>query len=238
MTILLRNYIIDLKSEPQNDTKPFEAFQCGNPKTGIFRDHVDEVAPWHNFTRQPPLKSENNENVHNHSSGKNSFICNVTWIKILPPGHECTNIIKGLNTIIIISAQRRKDFCILAIKLIQGIDMPLQELIKMVGSSKINEKWKEDITQIVEEGVGGLMDLAVSLEKMVSPEKRRPEEQNLPYIHRTSVVGLFIRRIILCFDKLNFSEVSHLYHNFKEYCEKGKLNEISLKKGVVRKNNF
>lgn len=80
VTILLRNYIIDLKSEPQNDTKPFEAFQCGNSKTGIFRDHVDEVAPWHNFTRQPPLKSENNENVHNHSSGKNNFICNVTWI--------------------------------------------------------------------------------------------------------------------------------------------------------------
>ena len=58
--------------------------------------------------------------------------------------------------------------------------------------------------------------------KMVSPEKRRPEEQNMPIIHRTSVVGLFIRRIILCFDKLNFSEVSHLYHNFKQYCGEGK----------------
>jgi hypothetical protein len=89
----------------------------------------------------------------------------------------------------------------------------------MVGSSIFKDKWIEDMRQIVLEGVGGLMDLTVDLEKMVSPEKRRPEEQNMPIIHRTSVVGLFIRRIILCFDKLNFSEVSHLYHNFKQYCE-------------------
>ena len=99
--------------------------------------------------------------------------------------------------------------------------MPLKDLVKMVGSSIIKDKWIEDMVQIVLEGVGGLMDLNVSLEKMVSPEKRRPEEQNLPFIHRTSVVGLFIRRIILCFDKLNFSEVSHLYHNFKRYCLQG-----------------
>ena len=110
----------------------------------------------------------------------------------------------------------------MAIKLIQGIDMPLPELIKMVDSPIIRDKWKNDMAQIIEEGVGGLMDLVLSLEKMVSPEKRRPEEHNLPEIQKTSVVGLFIRRIILCFDKLNFSEVSHLYHNFRQYCENGK----------------
>ena len=108
--------------------------------------------------------------------------------------------------------------------------MPLQDLVKMVGSSIFKDKWIEDMRQIVLEGVGGLMDLTVDLEKMVSPEKRRPEEQNMPIIHRTSVVGLFIRRIILCFDKLNFSEVSHLYHNFKQYCEQGKFHYKKLKK--------
>ena len=126
------------------------------------------------------------------------------------------------NFIIFIVARRRRNFCVLAIKLIQGIDMPLQELFKMIDSSAIKDKWKEDMAQILEEGVGGLMNLTESLEKMVSPEKRRPEEQNLPYIQRTSVVGLFFRRIILCFDKLNFSEVSHLYHNYRQFCEAGK----------------
>ena len=77
------------------------------------------------------------------------------------------------------------------------------------------------MAKIVSEGVGGLMDLSVSLEKMVSHEKRLQDDINIPLLHRASVVGLFLRRIILSFDKLNFSEVSHLYHNFKEYYEQG-----------------
>ena len=49
--------------------------------------------------------------------------------------------------------------------------MPLKELFKMIDSPVIKDKWKEDLAQILEEGVGGLMNLAESLEKMVSPEK-------------------------------------------------------------------
>ena len=52
------------------------------------------------------------------------------------------------NQIITISARKRKDFFILAIKLIQGIDMPLQDLVKMVGSSIFKDKWIEDMRQI------------------------------------------------------------------------------------------
>ena len=89
--------------------------------------------------------------------------------------------------------------------------------------SQLFEDWKNDMSKIVTEGVGGLMDLSVSLEKMISHEKRLQEDQHIPMLHRASVVGLFLRRIILCFDKLNFSEVSHLYHNFKKYYEQGKL---------------
>ena len=110
--------------------------------------------------------------------------------------------------------------------------MPLKELFKMIDSPVIKDKWKEDLAQILEEGVGGLMNLAESLEKMVSPEKRRPEEQNLPFIQRTSVVGLFFRKIILCFDKLNFSEVSHLYHNYRQFCEAGK--KLLMAKGRAK----
>ena len=171
-----------------------------------------------------------------------------------------------------ISARERKSFCILAIQLIQGMDLPFEDLIEIVDPSKPNvnrtsnkikakncgklfehsriqqlhsdallkfitrkstcqqnfgvspslfEEWKNDMAKIVSEGVGGLMDLSVSLEKMVSPEKRLQDDINVPLLHRASVVGLFLRRIILCFDKLNFSEVSHLYHNFKEYYERG-----------------
>merc|ERR1719228_2759913 len=40
----------------------------------------------------------------------------------------------------------------------------------------------------------------------------------LPYLHRLSVCGLFVRRILLGFEKLSFTEVSNFAAIFKEYC--------------------
>ena len=74
VTILLRNYIIDLKSEPQTDTKPFEFFRPGNTRTCIFSDNVDEVAPWQNMSKSVPLKNEIEENSQQFSSGKSNIL--------------------------------------------------------------------------------------------------------------------------------------------------------------------
>ena len=74
VTILLRNYIIDLKSEPQNDAKPFEFFRPANTRTCIFGDNVDEVAPWQNMSKSVPLKNEIEENSQQFSSGKSNIL--------------------------------------------------------------------------------------------------------------------------------------------------------------------
>ena len=73
VTILLRNYIIDLKSEPQNDAKPFEFFRPANTRTCIFGDNVDEVAPWQNMSKSVPLKNEIEENSPQFSNGKSTI---------------------------------------------------------------------------------------------------------------------------------------------------------------------
>ena len=73
VTILLRNYIIDIKSEPQSDTKPFEFFRPGNTRTCIFSDNVDEVAPWQNISKSVPLKNEIEENSQQFSNGKSTI---------------------------------------------------------------------------------------------------------------------------------------------------------------------
>ena len=61
-------------------------------------------------------------------------------------------------------------------RLMQAVDRPLSSLAETIASREsgvtdgLFEAWKKDMVTVVEEGVGGLMDLSVSLEKMVSCE--------------------------------------------------------------------
>ena len=59
-----------MKSESQNDTKPFEVLQSRQSKTGTFGDHVDEIAPWPNIPRSLPSNHDTDENTKHHASGK------------------------------------------------------------------------------------------------------------------------------------------------------------------------
>ena len=218
IALLLRNYVQNLKGDVNECN---DQYNIGEPyRTGGNRgDHIDDAAPWSSFNKNLPKK-----NIFN----------------------DITNINEHANN--------RRAFCMLAIKLIQGTDLQLKEMISMVSPLKEIEnseglekkamfqtsynyqrlgvsfvlltQWKRDMEKTVAEGVGGLMDISGSLEKMVFADKRLQEDQNLPILHRASVVGLFLRRIILCFDKLSFSEVSQLYHNFKRYVRQGMATDI------------
>ena len=122
-----------------------------------------------------------------------------------------------------LTSRQRKNFCLLAIKLIQGVDRSLVDLADVVFPSRedcvtpaLFGAWKKDMATVVEEGVGSLMDLALSLEKMVS------NEVQVPLLHRSSVVGLFLRRIVLGFERLNFSDVARLHRLFQSYYDFGK----------------
>ena len=278
MALLLRNYICSLKSERQDANSHLESVGYGLLKNKDINEQMDDIAPWPSLQRPNLPRTIEFDDTKCTPSGKLCFLsCQIKLI-IIPIIIVCQDNYYQENYIF--SAKERKAFCLLAIRLIQGIDLPLQDLLSLVykfqyressASNKIGlfeakhcgkhpileisshskrfdkllkantnrhssdkqsygipsvrlDEWKKDMTKIVADGVGGLMDLSVSLEKMVSHDKRLQEDQNIPLLHRASVVGLFLRRIILCFDKLSFSEVSHLYHNFKQYYEEGKLN--------------
>jgi len=128
------------------------------------------------------------------------------------------------------NVEERKNFCLMTIALIQGVDRSLKQLIDAIhndfgfvtqgyqnASAGLWRAWARDMKVVcVEEGVGGLMDLSFSLEKMVSAEVQ------VPHLHRASVVGRFLRRIVIFFERLNFSEVANLHADFQRYYEAGK----------------
>ena len=263
VALLLRNYICSLKSGLNTDVGHVHGPRSISVHRGegapIQRNDsmVDDVAPRANLQHAQKNKSHNHTAMEMDVSNP-SLSTNQTSNHADVQNHSTSNRrFDGLDMSSgtgdrVLTARQRKNFCMLAIKLIQGADLPFQDLARMLYPSAevsdhkttqidllsteshhqkrpvfgaisylLFEEWKRDMANIVAEGVGGLMDLSTSLEKMISPEKRLQEEQHIPILHRASVVGLFLRRVILCFDKLNFSEVSHLYHNFKSYYQQG-----------------
>ena len=73
--------------------------------------------------------------------------------------------------------------------------------------------WGRGVTRLQEEGVAGVMDLIQSLDKLLTAD-------NYP-VNRSSVLGLFLRRVYLNFDKLTFSEVSSLKQQLDQYYRNG-----------------
>ena len=65
---------------------------------------------------------------------------------------------------------------------------------------------------ICEDPVSGLMSVMSDFDRMLN------DSPVLPYLHRLSVCGLFLRRILLGFEKLSFTEVSNFAAIFKQYC--------------------
>ena len=63
--------------------------------------------------------------------------------------------------------------------------------------------------KICEDPVSGLMSIMSDFERLLC------DSPVLPYLHRLSVCGLFVRRILLGFEKLSFTEVSNFAAIFK-----------------------
>ena len=58
MTLLLRNYIVRLKSDGHEDTGNVEQMRSRIGNNGTNVDNVDEVAPWLNPTRSKALVND------------------------------------------------------------------------------------------------------------------------------------------------------------------------------------
>lgn len=127
------------------------------------------------------------------------------------------------NSIPPFTPQQCKDFCLLSLELIQCYDVTWEdfEIILEPGHYDLHRKIVTEFTQclhqIVKDGASGLLDLGESLEKLLmEPAKGKP------MIRRDSVLGIFIRKMVLQMDRMTFEATVELSNNLANYLDKSK----------------
>ncbi|CAH0726651.1 unnamed protein product, partial [Brenthis ino] len=119
----------------------------------------------------------------------------------------------------------RKDFCLLALKLIQCPDMEFKELEALLTDGRYNllsvhlQNFCVRLQNIYVNGINALMDCVTSTIDKLMVEHN---ETNPCIITRCSVLGFYLRRIMLYLDKLTFVQVASLYKSFCIYYQKGR----------------
>ncbi|XP_014666222.1 PREDICTED: anaphase-promoting complex subunit 5-like isoform X1 [Priapulus caudatus] len=109
---------------------------------------------------------------------------------------------------------QRRDFAIMVLTLLQSPDISVEALIKMVkeiDSQCLLVTFIEKLRDVYNVGVGSLMDNVRAAYSLLTDM-----ECNL---HKSSIVGFFIRRLYLGFERLSFNKVASLCKAFKSYCK-------------------
>ncbi|VVC92953.1 unnamed protein product, partial [Leptidea sinapis] len=119
----------------------------------------------------------------------------------------------------------RKDFCILALKLIQCPDMEFKELEALLTDGRYNllsvhlQNFCVRLQNIFINGINALTDCVTStIDKLMIEQNAT----NPCIITRCSVLGFYLRRIMLHLDKLSFVQLGSLYKSFCHYYQKGR----------------
>lgn len=90
---------------------------------------------------------------------------------------------------------------------------------------EVLETFNEHLTNIYKNGTGFMLDTVDNFNRIIQTlsEKFLPDPKFIKLrtmIAKNSVIGYFMRRLIVCFDNLTFSEVTGVYLAFKKYYEK------------------
>lgn len=117
----------------------------------------------------------------------------------------------------------RRDFCVASLKLIQSPDMDLNSLLNILYSSeyilhRFAHELEVQLNILREEGVEGLVDLFDSVGRLMKPSL--DHSLSLPALNKNSVLGLYVRRVVVFFEKLPFDQIVSLYEAIKKYVEK------------------
>ncbi|KAK9310347.1 hypothetical protein QLX08_000342 [Tetragonisca angustula] len=117
----------------------------------------------------------------------------------------------------------RRDFCLIALKLIQSPDMDLNTLLNILHSPeyilhRFARQMEVQLNMLTGKGVEGLLDLFDNVGRLMKPTL--DHSLSLPALNKNSVLGLYIRRVIIFFEKLPFDQVVALYEALKKYLDK------------------
>ncbi|XP_019547574.3 anaphase-promoting complex subunit 5 [Aedes albopictus] len=116
------------------------------------------------------------------------------------------------------TARDRRKFCLLLLKLIQYPDMAYKDLYGLLTSPVYGihrahlEEFEKLMKMLKTVGIEILFDLYTVLEKLVSDNASS---------YQVGIVGLYLRRVFVTLDKMNFPEFMALYRNSIAYYEKG-----------------
>ncbi|KAL1501123.1 hypothetical protein ABEB36_006508 [Hypothenemus hampei] len=120
----------------------------------------------------------------------------------------------------------RKGFCLLALKILQGPDLRLNDLNNMLLKydllSPIIEKFHQNLGELCGTNIGNLLDVIDELKRILNDDLNQTEKNSMTgnfVIARSSIIGFFLRRFIIFFEKLSMSEVSNLYVASLRYYE-------------------
>ncbi|XP_029166139.1 anaphase-promoting complex subunit 5 [Nylanderia fulva] len=134
----------------------------------------------------------------------------------------------------------RRDFCLASLKLIQSADMELSTLLDMLYESeyalhRFADQLEVELDVLDEKGVDGLLDLFDSLRRLMEP---KDHSLSLPALNRNSVLGLYVRRMLIFFEKLAFDQVVTLYNDLKKYIGRKVNNPENSDISVISKKEF
>lgn len=113
--------------------------------------------------------------------------------------------------------REKRDFMTSILKLIQSPDMTLKDFtdqVQPILKQKHYDIFTERLKGFDQEGVLLLMDFFQEVTKQLS-------DPSNGVISASSVLGLFLRRMIVAFEKLSFSQVTKLFTRYKDYYEVG-----------------
>ncbi|CAG9773305.1 unnamed protein product [Ceutorhynchus assimilis] len=151
------------------------------------------------------------------------------FIKVYCQFRECEQIENASEKVKVTRA-----FCLLSLKMLQGSDVRLYELKSIMHPSaevlKVAfEKFDENLENLYTKGIEFLLGLVDELKLvLIKDEFNRTVPSDTTgsaakgIVTKNSVIGHFLRRFIVYFETLNFSEVSGLYQAFIRFYEEWK----------------
>ncbi|XP_018347045.1 PREDICTED: anaphase-promoting complex subunit 5 isoform X2 [Trachymyrmex septentrionalis] len=116
----------------------------------------------------------------------------------------------------------RRNFCLASLKLIQSADMELDALLNMLyepeyALHRFADRLEINLDAIHEKGIDQLLDLFDNLRRLM---ESKDHALSLPALSRNSVLGLYVRRMLIFFEKLAFDQVVALYNDMEKYVVK------------------
>ncbi|GFN82740.1 anaphase-promoting complex subunit 5-like [Plakobranchus ocellatus] len=122
----------------------------------------------------------------------------------------------------VLNEKDKRIFMILLLDLLQCPDMDLKALrqkIDPVVNSSILENVYNTLVSIAQHGIKPLQDFLEQLITQLMVSATAPMDEG--EIRRDSIMGLYIRRMLLAYHEMSFSQVVDMYEKVKDYYEAG-----------------